>query len=430
MSAHRPIGFWGATALVVGSMIGSGVFLLPATLAPWGAASLWGWGVTLVGALLLAIVYAWLARSASDSGGSYLYARRAFGDEVGFFVAWSMWICMWVGNAALAVAFAGSLSALLPVVAASPINGAIAALLALWLATLTNALGVREATGMQMLTTVLKVVPLLLFGVLALGALDADSFQPFNPSGETPLAVMSAVAAITLWAFLGFEAATIPAGSVKDAPRVVPRATVLGMLIAGIATMLACTVVIGLLPSERLGASAAPMAEAAALVWGPTAGTAMAWVATISCYGALNGWVMLQAQLPMAAARDGLFPPVFAHADGKGTPRLGLALSSALATALVFANFDQRLVELFTFAILLSTAAALLPYAVSVLAWLRGARGEAAWRKLVAVLALVYAAWALVGTGREALLWGGALLLAGAPVLWWLKRAKAASPRV
>ncbi|MCE2945357.1 MAG: amino acid permease, partial [Xanthomonadaceae bacterium] len=102
MSGHRPIGLWGATALVVGSMIGSGVFLLPATLAPWGAASLWGWALTLSGALLLATVYAWLAGSASESGGSYLYARRAFGDDVAFFVAWSNWICMWVGNAALA----------------------------------------------------------------------------------------------------------------------------------------------------------------------------------------------------------------------------------------------------------------------------------------------------------------------------------------
>lgn len=425
MNAHRPIGPWGATALVVGSMIGSGVFLLPATLAPWGAASLWGWGLTLSGALLLATVYAWLAGSANESGGSYLYARRAFGDDVAFFVAWSNWICMWVGNAALAVAFAGSLGALVPAVAASPTNGALAALAALWLATLTNLAGLREVNGMQLATTMLKIVPLVLFGVFALGEVDLGRFHPVNPSGEAPLAVVSSVAAITLWAFLGFEAATIPAGSVRDASRVVPRATVIGMLIAGIATMLACTVVIGLLPRDVLAASTAPMAEAAAAVWGPTAGTAIAVVATVSCFGALNGWVMLQAQVPMAAARDGLFPSAFGRTDARGTPRLGLVLSSGLATALVFANYDQHLVALFTFAILLATAAALLPYALSVAAWWHSSRGEPAWRKGVALLAISYAAWALVGTGREALLWGGALLLAGVPVLAVLRQRRA-----
>lgn len=424
MSAVRPIGLWGATALVIGSMIGSGVFLLPATLAPYGAASLLGWGLTLAGALMLAVVYSWLAKDVSVSGGSYTYARQAFGDEIGFFVAWSNWICMWVGNAALAVAFAGSLSALIPSVAASPAIGAMTALAALWFTTLTNVIGVREASWMQSLTTLLKIVPLILFGVLALGAVSAESYRPFNPSGEAPLAVMTTVAAITLWAFLGFEAATIPAGSVQDPQRTVPRATLLGMLIAGLATMLACTVVIGLLPNEQLAKSASPLVDATASLWGPGAGTAMAWVATISCFGALNGWVMLQGQVPMAAAKDGLFPKAFAGTDGNGTPRLGLVISSVLATVVMLSNFHETLIVLFTFSMLLSTAAALLPYAVSVCAWLATSQRQPIWRKAVALAALLYSIWALVGIGGEALGWGLALLVAGVPVLAWMKMRK------
>jgi basic amino acid/polyamine antiporter, APA family len=403
-------------------MIGSGVFLLPATLAPYGAASLLGWGATLFGALLLAIVYSWLSKNFSISGGSYTYARDAFGDTTGFFVAWSNWICMWVGNAALAVAFAGSLSALFPVVASSPAISVLTALAALWFCTSINLIGVREAGWMQMLTTLLKLVPLLLFGALAMFALNANSFQPFNPSKQSLLSVTGSVAAVTLWAFLGFEAATIPAGSVKDPQRTVPRATIIGMLIAGFATMLACTVVIGLLPAESLAKSNAPMATAAQYLWGYEAGIAMAAIATISCLGALNGWVLLQAQVPLAAANDGLFPKQFAHVDKNQTPRIGLIISSALATFLVIANYTDSLIGLFTFSILLSTAAALLPYAVSVGAWLYKNEDANALKKIIAALALIYALWALYKTGSQALAWGVGLLLMGVPVLAWMRR--------
>ena len=419
---QRTMGLWTATALVVGSMIGSGVFLLPAALAPYGAASLLGWGATMGGALLLALVYSWLARQITTSGGSYAYARHGFGDGVGFLVAWSNWISMWCGNAALAVAFAGSLGAVWPAATATPLRGAACALVALWLCTAVNVAGVREAGRMQLFTTVLKLVPLLLFGVLGFFWVDVASFQPFNPSQQPLFAATTAVAALTLWAFLGFEAATIPTNSIRDPERTVPRATLIGMLVAGAATMLACTVVIGLLPAAVLAESSAPMADAASRLWGPAAGVGIGVVATISCFGALNGWVLLQAQVPLAAARDGLFPEVFQRVDSRGTPVIGLLLSSALATAVAVANFNQSLVKLFAFSILLSTAAALLPYAVSVTAWLKKSPGASASRRLTALGALAYSLWALIGTGVESLAWGAALLLVGAPVYWWQRK--------
>lgn len=425
----RPLGLWSAIALVVGSMIGSGVFLLPATLAPFGAASLLGWGVTLIGALMLALVYSWLSRSYTRSGGSYAYSRMGFGDGVGFLIAWSNWISMWCGNAALAVAFAGSLGAVWPDATSTPVRAAACALSALWFCTLVNLAGIREAGRMQVLTTLLKLVPLVLFGAIGVFFVQESSFQPFNPSGQSLMTTTTAVAALTLWAFLGFEAATIPAGSIRDPQRTVPRATLAGMLIAGLATMLACTVVIGLLPADVLKDSAAPMADAARSLWGPAAGIGIGVVATVSCFGALNGWVLLQAQVPLAASRDGLFPKVFARVDARGTPWFGLLLSSVLATALVAANYNTTLVRLFAFSILLSTAAALLPYAVSTAAWLRMNPASSAARKLVAVLALAYSAWALVGTGTESLAWGGVLLLMGLPIYLWQRRRGAATSR-
>ncbi|MCX7513560.1 amino acid permease [Frateuria hangzhouensis] len=418
----RPLGQLALTALVVGNMIGSGVFLLPAALAPYGAASLLGWAPTLAGALLLALVYAWLARTIRNHGGAYGYARCAFGDGIGFVVAWSYWVCTWSANAAIAVAFAGSLGALWPAATATPLRAATCALGALWLCTAVNLAGVREAARVQLLTTLLKLVPLVLFGLAGLAWVHAAAYRPFNPSGLPLPGVASSVAALTLWAMLGFEAATVPTGVVRDPERTVPRATVIGMLLAGLATMLACTVVIGLLPGDELQRSAAPMVVAAARTWGPAAGVALAMVATISCFGALNGWVLLQAQTPLAAAQDGLFPARFGRLDGRGTPAFGLLSSSVLASALIAANYSRTLVGLFTFSILLSTATTLLPYVVSVLAWWRIEPGAARWRRLVAIGALGYALWALVGTGIESLLWAAVLVAAGLPVLLWQRR--------
>ncbi|MEV8518230.1 amino acid permease [Dyella marensis] len=427
-SPARLLGPWMLTALVVGNMIGSGVFVLPAALAPYGAASLLGWAFTMGGALLLALVHAWLAQLVANHGGAYAYARQAFGDTAGFVAAWSYWTCVWTANAAIAVAFAGSLGAIWPAANATPWRGTAAALAVLWLCTAINAAGVREAGRMQLVTTALKVIPLLVFGVCGLALVHGAAYQPFNPSGQSLPSVTTATAALTLWAFLGLEAATVPTGVVRDPQRTVPRATVAGMLVAGVATMLACTAVIGLLPHGAAQGSAAPMAAAAAQTWGPAAGWAMGLVATVSCLGALNGWVLLQGQTPYAAAQDGLFPAPFARTDARGTPWFGLLLSSVLASVLIAANGSKSLVALFTLSILLSTAATLLPYVLSVLAWWRIDRGAGVARRTAAALALAYSLWALIGTGAEALLWGGVLLLLGLPVFLWQRYRAAVKP--
>ena len=419
MSATRPLGLLAAIALVVGNMVGSGVFLLPASLAPYGAASLVGWGITLGGALLLALTFAWLAARWPQTGGPYAYARNVFGDTPGFVIAWSYWISIWCANAAIAVAFAGSIGAIFPGLVSSPLRAAACALAALWICTATNLAGVREAGRMQILTTVLKLVPLLLFGGIAVWFIDARNLQPPTASAIALPDTINATVALTLWAFLGLEAATIPAGSITDARRTIPRATLIGTLLAGVATILACTAVLGVLPAAQLQESAAPMADAARALWGPGAAIGVAAVAAVSCFGALNGWVLLSAQIPLAAARDGLFPPAFERLNAGGTPAFGVIASSVLASVLVISNYTRSLVQLFTFSILLSTAATLLPYVASSAAWLVcGDRG-----RVVALLALLYSLYALVGTGHESLLWGGVLIAAGLPLhVWWHRK--------
>lgn len=419
MKSVKPLGFLAAVALVVGNMVGSGVFLLPASLAPYGAGSLLGWGITLCGALLLAATFARLSSHWPQTGGPYAYVRNAFGETSGFVIAWSYWVSIWCANAAIAVAFAGSIGAIFPGLVATPMRAAACALGALWVCTITNLVGVREAGFMQILTTVLKLVPLLLFGGVAIWYVEPQYMRPFDVGATSLPNVAHATVALTLWAFLGLEAATIPAGSIADAERTIPRATIIGTLLAGIATIVACTAVLGIIPADRLQVSAAPMAEAARVLWGPAAAIAIAAVAAVSCFGALNGWVLLSAQIPLAASRDGLFPVAFGRLNEGGTPTFGVTISTLLASLLVISNYTRSLVQLFTFSILLSTAATLLPYVASSAAWLvRGGRG-----RVVALLALLYSLYALSGIGYESLLWGGVLVVAGLPLhLWWRRR--------
>lgn len=422
MSANRPLGLWSATALVIGSIIGSGVFLLPASLAPYGATSLIGWAITLFGAVMLALTFAKLSSRWPHTGGPYTFARAGFGDLAGFVIAWSYWISTWTTNAAIAVAFAGSIGSIFPALTSTPLRSAACALVALWTCIAINLVGVREVGRAQVVLTVLKFVPLLVFGGIAIWFVDGSYYHPLNPSGETLPHAVNATVALTLWALLGLEAATVPAGSIDNPEKTVPRATVLGTSLAGLATILACSAVLGLLPADQLATSSAPMADAARSLWGPAAGVGIAAVAAISCLGALNGWVLISAQVPMAAARDGVMPSIFARLDPRGTPAAGVLIAGTLATLLVFANFSKSLVQLFTFAILLSTAATLLPYFLSSAAWLR--RGDGSGR-IVAALALLYSLYALLGIGTESLLWGAVLVVAGLPVYWLVKRRTA-----
>jgi APA family basic amino acid/polyamine antiporter len=426
----QKVGLWIATALVVGNMVGSGVFLLPASLAPFGGISILGWLFTTAGAITVALMLARLGRMMPAVGGPYAYTRRGLGDMAAFLVAWGYWISIWSGNAAISVGFVGYTAAFFPALAENPVLGASLALAAIWLLTGVNALGVREAGIVQLVTTVLKLLPLLAIGTLGLLYLEPAHFQPFNASESSPFNAVTATATLTLWAFVGLESATIPADSVRDPERIIPKATVIGTLVAALIYILATVGVMGILPASVLAESTAPFAEAGGRVWGSRAGSLIAVGAAISAFGALNGWILLQGQMPRAAAMDRLFPSIFERLSKRGTPVPGLIISSVLATGLMALNFTASLVEQFTFIILLATLSTLVPYFFSGVAQLVifvrerddfvGERLMGA--SIIAVLALLYTVWAIAGSGRDAVFWGFVLLLAGLPVYWWQAR--------
>jgi APA family basic amino acid/polyamine antiporter len=431
----RSIGLWMATALVVGNMVGSGVFLLPASLAGTaGPASMLAWVYTGAGAILLALVFANLGRAFPRTGGPYAYTRRAFGDFIGFQTAWGYWIAVWAGNAAIAVAFVGYLAVFWPQLETSRLLAALVALGAIWLLTFANALGAREGGAIQVVTTVLKFVPLALVGLVGLFFIHGSNYTPFTPHGHG-LSLFSTTAALTLWAFIGLESATVPADEVKDPKRTIPRATILGTAVTTALYLVATVAIMGILPASQLAGSSSPFADAAGVAFGGGWDKAVAAIAMVSAFGALNGWILLQGRVPLAAAQDGIFPAAFARMHGKrGTPVFGLVVSSVLVTGLMLMNYTKGLADQFEFIILLATLTTLVPYAYSAAAQVvlavrepeRFERARFVRDTIVATLAFAFSVWAIAGAGKDIIAKGFVLLMLGVPVyvlmVWWRGR--------
>jgi APA family basic amino acid/polyamine antiporter len=418
-----------AVALVMGNMIGSGIFLLPASLAPFGGLSLVGWLVSTAGALMLATVFARLSRLDPAAGGPYAYTRHAFGDLPGFLVAWGYWIAIWTGLGALAVALTGYLTPFFPELSENPLGAAAASVAAVWALVIVNLVGVRTAGWVQLVTTGLKLLPLIVIALIGLVNFEPSHFLVAQREARSLLSAVPAVATLTLWAFLGLESATVPASSISDPDSTIPRATMVGTLLAAAIYICSTVGVMSLLAPAQLGVSAAPFADAARAIGGSWAASAVAAGAAISCFGALNGWTLLAGQLPLAVARDGLFPAIFARVSVRETPTAGLVIAGLLTTALVCLNYTRSLVELFTFFILLSTLNTLIPYVFSSLAvfLLRDTPGHAPLSTggaIASALAFLYSLWAMGGAGQEAVYWGFLLLMSGLPVYVFIVRAK------
>ena len=422
----RAFGFWICLALVIGNMIGSGVFLLPATLAPYGWNGVAGWVFTTAGALCLAVVFGSLARAFPKAGGPYAYSRAAFGPFVAFTVAWSYWISMWIGNVAIATGVVAPLSTIFPGITAYSVPVTLAIV---WSLVAINCLGAKMVGRIQLVTTLLKFLPLaavVILAVLLLGGGEAEA--PPLRTGDLALSGATGIAAaatLTLWSFLGLESATVPAERVQNPERNIARATLIGVAVTGMVYTFACSAVALLMPAEQIAGSGAPMADFIGRYWGGPAATLMALFAAIAAFGALNGWILMQGELPWAMARDGVFPAWLSRLSRFGTPARAHVAASVPMTAILLLNGWRSMTDLFGFLILLATAASLIAYLACSLAALR-LRLSAPLMPLFALGAL-FSMWTLWGAGLEALRWGVVLLVSGVPV-YFIARSNGSSP--
>ena len=380
-----------ATALIVGSIIGVGIFNLPGSLAAYGPISIFAMALTTVGALALAYMFAAMSRRLPADGGPYAYARAAFGNPTGFANAWSYWITAWAGNAAIVVGWvfyvqyviegwikaqngdAGWLGTTIGGENGLLIWPVIFALVGLWLPAAVNLIGVKSMGAVQLWTSVIKFIPLALMSTIGLFAIKTANFSPMNLSGDSNATAILGAMALCLFSYLGVETASVAAAKVRNPDVNVPKSTIYGTLATAAVYLLSLIAVFGTVPSAVLGDSAAPYSTAAdAMTGGTWAGWVVAACVIVSGFGALNGWTMICAEMPLAAAQDGLFPAAFGRLSARGVPAFGIIASTFLASvAVVFANWGQGGYDVFNTLVYMSGITAAIPYAFSAAAQIK-----------------------------------------------------------
>ena len=425
---NQKIGLLAATSLVVGNIIGAGIFVLPASLAKFGSISIVGWLFTATGALILAKIFSNFSKKLKGkSGGPYIYSKVVFGDFIGFLVAWGYWISCWVNNAAIAVAIVSALSFFFPELVTNPFYATITGLSFIWFFTFTSSKGIKSSGNIQILTTIAKLIPLVLIILFGFFIFDLEIFPEFNLTDQNDFEILPVVAVMTLYAFLGLECASIPAENIKNPEKTIPKATMAGTLISTLIYILSTIVLFGIIPAENLVNSPAPFAEAGEIIGGKYFGFLISAGAAISAIGALNGWILITSYMPMTMANDRLFPKVFAKKNKKGFPYLSLLLGSILTSFVMTMNYTDGLVDRFEFLILLTTLSTLIPYFFVSVSYIlfhvekRLFKINSFRSVILGLFGSLYSLWAIFGSGIDSIVYGTILLILGIPIYLILK---------
>ncbi|MCA9714067.1 MAG: APC family permease [Myxococcales bacterium] len=424
----RGLGPVAAIALVTGNMIGSGIFVIPASLAETaGPIGLLAWLVNVLGYLCLTAVFADLGGAYPVSGGLQAFARRAFGPLAGMEVGYLYWLCAVIGNAAFLTAFTEYLGVFAPGVAA-PWAAFLISQLLLWSLTLANALGVRAGGVVQIVTTALKLLPLIVLGALLLPHAEPANLEPLAPHGSG--ALLPAISLVS-WMFIGMESITVPAEEIRGAGRTIRRSVYGGFVLTSVVYALVLLSVTLAVPTATLAGSGRPLAEAAGLFYGPSAAKIISATALVSIAGILNGWLLVTSRMLHATARAGLAPAALARLSPRfGTPVRALLLSSTLTGLLVLLYFSGTMLEIYNFIALFSTATALVAVGFACVAQLvlmrrepeRFSPRQRVRGRVTAALGLAVVILMINGSGLRIIALTGLCMLAPTPYYLWLRR--------
>ncbi len=440
MSSEKKIGIVALTCLVVGNMIGAGAYVIPAVLAKYGGFAIVGWLVSSLGAVALAFTFAWLSQQIDASGGPHAYVNKVFGDFAGYQMAISYWIMGPIGSAGLVVSTVGYASTFFPILAENQMLSSIIGLALIWGFTFLNFFKIQVVSFIQIFGTIIKVFPLILFGVLGLFLFDSSVFsQPAMVSslgGENAMGVsgsfgfISAAAAISMWSFIGLESGTVPSSNVINPKRTIPIATIIGVLVVALIYISGCISIMAVIPQETLMKSPAPYVDAVTVMWGPFCGFLMAIVGIIGLIFSLNGWVFIQGYVAKHAADDNLFPSLFSKTNKNGVSISGLVLGSLIMTVIFLMGQSKGFVERVEQITLLGTYATIVPYlycvvAAFILAVNKGGTGAVKKVKaigVVSVMSFFYVTWIIIGSGCEVVYLGSIALMMSIPFYFLVRR--------
>lgn len=417
----RPFGLWTAASLVVGGMIGAGIFILPAQLAPFGTTGLVAWGLAIPGALLLAYVLSRLAVARPEATGAVAIVGEALGPLPGLLVGWSYWVGICSANAIIALTAVRYGASFVPALTASPLATALGATTLVWALTALNLGGAKGAGRFQVLTTLLKLLPLVAVVIILAGLAVGDTGQ-FKASGHPPFAAHDVSTALTLCfsALIGFEAAALAAERLRDPARNVMRATLYGTALTGLLYVIICNGIVFALPEAAVAASNAPIAFFVESFWGHGASLAVSAFASIAAIGCLNGWTLMQGEVPLGMARSGLMPAFLGRTSDRDVPTTAMLISSSFVSILVLSGAVPGMTNILTFMIQLTTAATVWLYVgACVAALVMGIVRPAA------LVGLGFALWLLWGSGLYALGLSIVLMLTAIPLYWLRPRGAA-----
>jgi amino acid transporter len=411
-------------------MMGAGIFMLPASLAKIGSVSVFGWVISTIGSIALAVTYSKLAFLCPKEGGLYAYTRDGFGEYAAFTETWCYWLTLWIANVAISVAGIGYLSYFFPMLK-DPVAGGIAAIVAIWFFTFLNYPGAGFIGKIQRFTALGVLIPV---GGMAL--LGWFFFHPaylsanWNISGKSDWNAIMSATSLTMWAYLGFEAACVVSGVVENPKRNVPLATMIGTLLAAVLYIGATIAIMGVIPAKELATAAAPFGLAAQYMFGNWAGSFISICAIIASFACLNSWILTTGQVQKAIADDGMFPKIFAKTNKYGTPFSGMVITAILMTIVGYISISPSLATEFQIISLLCVFTNVVPYILAAAALFpimrkeRVAKKEVQIYSTICIVGLLFSFYVISGSGQPAVFYGTLTMLVCIPLFAWFYRSR------
>ncbi|OOF69512.1 cadaverine/lysine antiporter [Rodentibacter caecimuris] len=404
MSSSKKIGLFTCIAVVAGNMMGSGIALLPASLAKIGAISIFGWIISMIGAVALAYVFARLSTKNPQEGGPIAYAGEV-SPMLGYQTSIMYYHANWIGNLAIAITAVAYSSVFFPILN-QPIPAAIAAIGAVWLFTFVNLLGGAWVSRLTSIGLILVLIPVIGTAVFGWIWFDVNTYKMnwiADSSIDSSKAVINSVL-LCLWAFVGVESASVSSGLVSNPQRTVPLATLLGTTLAGIVYVLASQVIVGMFPNAEVASSGAPFALSSSKILGEWVTPFVSAFTAIACLTSLGSWMMLVGQAGRRAANDGNFPKMFGEVDANGVPRKGLIAASIMMTLLmivltIVSASGSNAADLFTQLTSIAVMLTMFPYFYSAINLIRfeGLTTKSTLSLSASVLAILFCFIALAG---------------------------------
>jgi APA family basic amino acid/polyamine antiporter len=420
------IGFWRGWSIAVGCAVGSGIFMMPTLLAPYGLIGFGGWLIAGAGSVLVALTMSRLVRRIPKTGGPYVYANEGLGHFAGFIIAWTYWIACITAIAGISIAFVSYLGFFIPAISHSSLLSLLASLVLVWLIVTLNIFSIESSAKFQVVSTLLKLLPLFFMMFLGLVGFDSNNLPEINPTNANPFILLATVTTLVMWSFVGIETATVPAENFINPEKTIPKVLIAAVLSVLTIYILVSIAIAAIVPAEELMNSSAPFALAATKILGFSGGVIIAFGALISTLGSLNANTLTAGNITFAAARDKLLPSKFLTLSDAGTPIFSFILAGSFVSFLLMLNYTKGLIDAFIFFAMLSTLSTLIAYLFCAMAELKFLKNDDSSKQRNTAIFLtfgtfLYAFFAIWGAGMEIVFYSFMLILVGMPMYAWMR---------